>query len=52
MSSWRNHRGKLFAGVLAGWFLVIIVLHRWSEGGPRTVKGAAELLDIGALPVT
>ena len=48
----RNHRGKLFAGALLGWALVIVVLHRWSEAGPRTVKGAAELLDIGALPVT
>jgi hypothetical protein len=49
---WSRHRGALSITALCAWALVIIALHRWSEGGPRTLKGAAELLDIGALPVT
>jgi hypothetical protein len=52
MSLWRNHRGKLLAGVVASWFALLVVLHHWTEEGPRTIKGAGELLDIGALPVT
>jgi hypothetical protein len=35
-----------------GWALLIRDVHLRIESGPRGGKGAAELLDIGALPVT
>jgi hypothetical protein len=35
-----------------GWALLIREAHLRAESGPRSIKGAAKLLDIGALPVT
>ena len=45
-------RGALFIGGFCAWALLIRGVHQRLESGPRRTKGAAELLDIGALPVT
>ena len=47
-----RHRVALFIAALGGWALLIAGLHHRSERGPRTIKGATQLLEIGALPVT
>lgn len=48
----QRHRGALFVVACCGWALLIRDVHLRVESGPRGGKGAAELLDIGALPVT
>jgi hypothetical protein len=53
MSRFRHrYRGALFIVACCGWALLIRDVHLRVESGPRGAKGAAELLDIGALPVT
>jgi hypothetical protein len=47
-----RYRGALFVVAYCGWALLIRDVHLRLESGPRSNKGAAELLDIGALPVT
>jgi hypothetical protein len=47
-----KHRIALFVAAICGWVLLITVLHFRNERGSRTIKGATELLEIGALPVT
>jgi hypothetical protein len=47
-----RHRIALFIAAICGWVLLITALHFRNERGSRTVKGATELLEIGALPVT
>lgn len=42
---WSRRRGALLVTGLCAWALGIAALHRWSEGGPRPIKGAAKLLD-------
>ena len=49
---WKRNRRALLVSTFGGWALLILALHRWSDAGARTIKGATELLDIGALPVT
>ena len=50
---WRRYRLPLLAGGIAAWFGVIVIAHQRSEARARgTNKGAGELLQIGALPVT
>jgi len=48
----QRHRGALFVVACCGWALLIRDVHLRVERGPQGAKGAAELLDIGALPVT
>ena len=48
----RRFRGALFIAGFCAWALLIRGVHQRLESGPRSIKGAAELLDIGALPVT
>ena len=49
---WRRHRAAfLTAGILA-WVALISMLHTRGIWGGGTAKGATELLQIGALPVT
>ena len=48
----RRYRGALLIGAYCGWALLIREVHLGVESGPRSIEGAAELLDIGALPVT
>jgi len=48
----RRFRGALFIGGYCAWALMIRGVHQRLESGPRPIKGAGELLDIGALPVT
>jgi len=48
----RRFRGALFIGGFCAWALLIRGVHQRLESGPRSTKGARELLDIGALPVT
>jgi hypothetical protein len=47
----RFHGALLIVGFCA-WAGLIRGVHQWLESGPRPIKGAGELLDIGALPVT
>lgn len=50
---WRKYRLALLAGGIATWFAVVTITHQRSEARARgTNKGAKELLQIGALPVT
>lgn len=50
---WRKYRLALLAGGIAAWFAVVTITHQRSEARARgTNKGAKELLQIGALPVT
>ncbi len=50
---WRKYRLALLAGGIAAWFGVVTITHQRSEARARgTTKGAKELLQIGALPVT
>jgi hypothetical protein len=49
---WSRHRGILLVAGCCTWVLGITALNQRTQAGPRTTKGAAELLDIGALPVT
>ena len=49
---WEKHRRALVFLSVCGWALFIVVTYRRSQSGPRTIKGAGELLEIGALPVT
>ena len=48
----RRFRGALFIVGYCAWALTIRDVHQRLESGPRPIKGARELLDIGALPVT
>lgn len=49
----RRYRLALLAGGIAVWFGAITITHQQSEARARgTNKGAKELLQIGALPVT
>jgi hypothetical protein len=48
----RRYRGALLIVAFCGWALLIRGVHLRLESGPRSTKGAGELLDIGALPVT
>ena len=47
-----RHRVALFVAAICGWVVLITVLHLRNDRGSRTIKGATELLEIGALPVT
>jgi hypothetical protein len=47
----RRYRAALFIVAFCGWALLIREVHLRAEGA-RSTKGAAELLDIAALPVT
>jgi hypothetical protein len=47
-----RHRIALFVAAIGAWVLLITALHLRNERGSRTIKGATELLEIGALPVT
>ena len=47
---WR--RRIFFIAAAGGWMLLITALHWQTQRGPRSLQGATELLDIGALPVT
>jgi len=50
---WRRYRLALLAGGIAAWFGGITITHQRAETRARgTNKGAKELLQIGALPVT
>jgi hypothetical protein len=51
---WRKHRLAFLAGGIAMWFGGIAVTHHRAQANYRgtTTKGARELLQIGALPVT
>ncbi len=50
---WRKHRLPFLAGGIAVWFAAIAFTHQRAENLARgTSKGAKELLQIGALPVT
>jgi hypothetical protein len=50
---WRKYRLVLLAGGIAAWFAVVTIAHQRAEARARgTNKGAKELLQIGALPVT
>lgn len=52
-SFWRRHRRWMVVGLVAGWVAVISLSHAWLSRRPAgTTKGARELLQIGALPVT
>ena len=45
-------QSRAFGVGFCAWALLIRGVHQRLESGPRRTKGAAELLDIGALPVT
>ena len=47
-----RHRVALFVAAICGWVVLITGLHLRNERGSRVTKGATELLEIGALPVT
>ncbi|HMC19022.1 MAG TPA: hypothetical protein VKH16_07335 [Gemmatimonadales bacterium] len=47
-----RYRGALLLAAYCGWALLIRDVHVRVETGPRGGKGARDLLDIGALPVT
>ena len=47
----RRFRAAFLIGAYCGWAVLIRDVHLRAESGPGG-KGAAELLDIGALPVT
>lgn len=50
---WRRYRLAFLAGGIALWFVGVTVTHQRAEDRARgTTKGAKELLQIGALPVT
>ena len=52
-SRWRRHRLAFIAGGIAMWFGGIAFTHFRAENLARGLtKGARELLQIGALPVT
>ncbi len=48
-SRWKRYRLPLLALGIVGWLAGVTTLHRSYS---RTTKGATELLQIGALPVT
>jgi hypothetical protein len=50
MSRFGRYRGALFVVAYCGWAVLIRDVHLRIES--QSMKGAAELLDIGALPVT
>ena len=47
-----RHRIALFVAAIFVWVVLITGLHLRNERGSRSAKGATELLEIGALPVT
>ena len=47
-----RYRGALLLAAYCGWALLIRDVHVRVETGPGGGKGARDLLDIGALPVT
>ena len=47
-----RYRAALLIVAYCGWAVVIRDAHLRAESGPGGMKGAGELLDIGALPVT
>ena len=50
---WQKYRLAFLACGIAAWFAVVTIAHQRSETRARgTNKGAKELLQIGALPVT
>ena len=52
MSRLRRYRGPLIIAGFCAWAVLIGGIHLRLQSGPRSLKGATELLDIGALPVT
>ncbi len=50
-SAWARYRIWILPAAALAWVLIISVLHLKRDSG-GTTKGAAELLQIGALPVT
>ncbi len=49
---WQRYRRPLVIAAILGWALFITVAYRRGQDRPGTTKGAGELLEIGALPVT
>ena len=51
-SLWRRHRAAFLAAGLIAWVALIAALHLGNVWAGGTTRGAKELLQIGALPVT